>query len=53
MRLKRKERQQFLKLHKSLMLYVNQRLKIIRNVRTLEDLRRVEPDKAVKIRDEI
>ncbi len=53
MRLRRKDRQQFLKLHKSLMLYVNQRLKIQREVKTLEDLGRVEPDKVVKIRDEI
>jgi hypothetical protein len=53
MRLGEKDLQQFLKLHKSLMLYVNQRLKILREVKTLEDLRRVELDKVIKIRDEI
>jgi hypothetical protein len=53
MRLERKDRQQFLNLHKSLTLYVNKKLKILKSVKTLEDLRRVKPDKAVKIRDEI
>ena len=53
MKLSRKDREQFLKLQKALLLYVNQRLKIVREAKTINDLGAVGLDKVIKIRDEV
>jgi hypothetical protein len=51
MRLGKKDLQQFQKLHKSLLFYANQRLKIHKGVSTVDDLLSAGPKKILKLRE--
>lgn len=51
MKLSQKDLKQFMKLHKPLLLYTNQRLKIDKDAYTVNDLLNLDLEKLMKIRD--